>query len=176
MKKIIILSLFLAATALHAQPQPSDTLSPCGRYRVTNGAAIAETECESAILKSLRSGDANITSEVDNPSEQPPAIDTATFLEIIAGEVLSLLSTDEVNSVYGVPQSVVLTPQLLTVAHEGSTEPSCYPLVGITPDGDGGHGWTLLRADAPAIGLCVDGCGIYTLKMPGQKTLRLRRE
>ena len=182
MKKfVVIINLLLAVAAVRAQYQspatvapPSDTLPPCGRYVVTNGSAIAQSMVESAILNALRSGTAYITSDDDSPSTNLPEVDTSFFVEIIASETLTLNSAGDVLP--GVPKSVVIAPQLVTIAHEGSDSLSGYPLSGIVSTGPDGRAWSLLRTDAPALSLSLDNLGIYTLKIPGRKTLRLRRE
>ena len=177
MKKIaIILSFLFAAISLMAQQQDTDTTAPYGQYLVTNGQAIAISRIENAILEALRSGTAEITTDNDMPGSQLMEKDTSLFVEILADETFYQMQTNKNTQNLSIPKSVVISPQTLTIEYEDATPPSIYPIIATISTESESKGWLLLREDNPPIGLSIDGLDVYTLRIPGQIVLRIRRK
>ena len=176
MKKITtILALLSFSISLMAQ-QTSDTITPYGQYLVTNGQDIAISRIENAILEALRSGSAEITSDNDMSGSFFMEKDTSLFVEILSTEALAQMQSNKNTQNLNIPKSVVISPKLLTIEYEDDPSPSNYPLTAIVSMENESSGWLLLREDKPPIRLSADGPNVYTLRIPGQKTLHIRRK
>ena len=180
MKKIIVIFTVLfavgTAQAQRTHTAATDTMPPCGHYVVTNNSTIAQSGIEAMILKLILSGNATITSESADPSLEPPEVDTNLVVEIVSDLTMDELSQTEMDSLLNIPERVTITPQLVTIAYSGTDSTTQYAISGIRNHKRHNNRWDIMRPDAPNVELSVDSYGIYTMKIPGEKTLRLRRQ
>lgn len=172
MKKAFVATcLLMAGLAAYAQ---KGTEAPYGKYTVTNAGAQAESMLAAFLLKGLQNGDFTITTETADPGAKPKEIDTSAVIDIVSQITFDEAGWGDICGVVnGVPSSVTITPKAITIHLDGTNDTAQYTIKQMKA---GKNKWIFTTTDNQQITLTIDKYDIHTLKIPGKKDCRIRRE
>lgn len=172
MKKAFIATcLLMAGVAAYAQ---KGTEAPYGKYTVTNAGPQAESKLAAFLLRGLRNGNFTVTRESADPGAKPEEVDTNEVIDLVSQITFSEAGWGDIcEMVGGVPSKVTITPKAIAIKFDGADTTLKYTVKQMKA---GKKEWTFTTTDKQQITLTLDKHDIYTLRIPGKRDCRMRRE